>query len=816
MVMPFRSARNLAFSVMLFMIIGVSVYAYLIMERNAERVDEIVVVQESRLNNWYELSEVIREIESAFNRYQTGESEVISPVMLLLDKALRKVNEMKASGIYVGELRNLDSLADEMLTFRQVAFLYATEVKTGYKYGASGKEMKRIAQNALIRMNELSNSTLHYVTDKIAKKKEDLLGNIDESQRVLAVVLFVSIVVTAGAAIFMSRALARPIFELVTAAKRIAAGDLDGKIEVETDDEIGELKEAFNHMVEEVQCSQDAIEIEKNYVDSILSSMNDTLVVVNADGVIMTVNQALLNLLGYAEEELVGRPIGSIFAAALDERGANSQTENPGKTGDWQKSILNAISSTKCFNWEVTYRTKDGRNINMLFNSSAMKNSDGEVISTACTAQNITLLKKMEADLDKINKCFLNFGPDPGENIQLVVNAVGSIFGGKCVFYNKLDGEVLRTEAGWNIPEGFAKESPKEGHICVDVIAADLNEPYVVKDLDESKYAELDPAIARYGLKTYLAYVVRENDIPVGSLCVVYDEDRDFDDDEKKVLTILSQAVGVEEERKKEGNKVKEAYAKLKEAQEQVIQGEKLKAIGQLASGVAHEVKNPLGIVLQGVNYLEGKLELSEDDSEILDMMVKNIKRADNIIGTLVEYSRATKVTLKAEDINDIIKVSLVLVRHRVNLKNIEIVEDLDKNLPSVAGDKGKMEQVFVNLFLNAIQAMPDGGKLFIRSCQKKLDAPGDGVGRRDTDTFDLGEEAVIVEIEDTGASISEDNLQKIFDPFFSTKGPKDGTGMGLSVTKNIIDLHRGFIGIENRIDGGVKVSLTLKIHSGG
>ncbi len=255
------------------------------------------------------------------------------------------------------------------------------------------------------------------------------------------------------------------------------------------------------------------------------------------------------------------------------------------------------------------------------------------------------------------------------------------------------------------------------------------------------------------------------------------------------------------------------AYKKLQEAQDMLIQAEKLNAVGRLASGVAHEVKNPLGIIIQGVNYLEKRLASSEHDvSEVFGMIKSNVKRADDIVRGLVDFSRATKLELKPEDVNSILEDSLLLVQYKFRLENIKVVKEIKEDLPKVSVDKRRMEQVFVNIFLNALQAMPDGGKLSLRTYLTQIDEPRDGAGRRNGDNFKLAEKSVIVEIEDTGRGISKEDLKKVFDPFFTTKGPRQGTGLGLSVTKNIVQMHKGLIELKSEEGKGTKAILTLKI----
>ena len=195
----------------------------------------------------------------------------------------------------------------------------------------------------------------------------------------------------------------------------------------------------------------------------------------------------------------------------------------------------------------------------------------------------------------------------------------------------------------------------------------------------------------------------------------------------------------------------------------------------------------------------------------VLDTIESNIERADKIISALVDFSRVGVLDLKPLNIASVLEGSLVLILHRVKLGNIEIVKKFKKKLPKVFVDKTKMEQVFVNLYLNAIQAMPRGGKLHLRTYSKEIKEVGKKIGRRTDDIFKPQDKVVIIEVEDTGVGISEEDLKNIFDPFFTTKGPRGGAGLGLAVTKNIIEMHKGIIEITSQKDKGTKITIMLK-----
>jgi len=261
---------------------------------------------------------------------------------------------------------------------------------------------------------------------------------------------------------------------------------------------------------------------------------------------------------------------------------------------------------------------------------------------------------------------------------------------------------------------------------------------------------------------------------------------------------------------------LEESLGDLKAAQAQLVHAEKMEPVGRMASGVAHEVKNPLGIILQGINYFEGELPPENKDSrEVLQMMKNSIKRADGIVRSLLDFSRAEELKVEQQDVNTIIINSFELVRHRLKLNSIEDVYELGQDLPGLLLDRGKIEQVFVNLFNNAADAMPQGGKLYVRSFLSERKTVGDKIGNRESDIFRLGEAAVIVEVEDTGAGIDEDVINKIFDPFFTTKNRTEGTGLGLSVVKSIIEMHKGLINVESKKGKGTKFTIVFKVPAG-
>jgi PAS domain S-box-containing protein len=257
------------------------------------------------------------------------------------------------------------------------------------------------------------------------------------------------------------------------------------------------------------------------------------------------------------------------------------------------------------------------------------------------------------------------------------------------------------------------------------------------------------------------------------------------------------------------------SHNELKDTQLQLIEMEKMQTIGQLAAGVAHEVKTPLAILRMGVEFLNNSVTLKDEkNAVILTDMADAIHRADTIIMGMLDFSAHRQLDMNNLDLNELVTDSFRLVQHQFKGADYEIEQRLGDNLPSGLGDANKLKQVFVNLFTNAAHAMPDGGTLTITTKlgnSNRFDEENlPQEGKRDTVFHEAGERNLMVEIADTGTGIPEDKLKRIFDPFFTTKAAGHGTGLGLSVTRKIIELHHGRLEVENRPIKGALVRVTL------
>ncbi len=242
------------------------------------------------------------------------------------------------------------------------------------------------------------------------------------------------------------------------------------------------------------------------------------------------------------------------------------------------------------------------------------------------------------------------------------------------------------------------------------------------------------------------------------------------------------------------------AYSQLQAAQQQIIEAAKMQVVGRLASGVAHEVKNPLAIILQGLDFLNTTIKDADEHSPIvLQHMSDAVKRADNIIRGLLDFSSVAKLEVSPENINRILTKALLLTKHQLDKYHIKVIQELQDDLPDIELDRNKIEQVFVNLILNAVHAMADRGTLTIRTYEQEIIINNPISGLRAGGDSQKNERIMVTEIEDTGTGIPDEILTKIFEPFFTTRRNAGGAGMGLSIVKNLIEMHNGQINISNK-----------------
>lgn len=230
----------------------------------------------------------------------------------------------------------------------------------------------------------------------------------------------------------------------------------------------------------------------------------------------------------------------------------------------------------------------------------------------------------------------------------------------------------------------------------------------------------------------------------------------------------------------------------LGEAQAQLVQSEKMAAFGQLGAGIAHEVKNPLAGILACAQLCRSEVDHDSQAHKDLALIEKETKRCKQIIENLLKFARQEKAAMNPTNVNEVIDDATAIVNHQMELNKVKLLKDLDAALPSISGNRNQLQQVFMNMMINAQQAMEGTpGQIHVTS---RFVADG----------------AVEVVFKDTGPGVPEDVKQKVFEPFFTTKPGGKGTGLGLSVSFGIVRDHGGSIRVESELGEGAAFIITL------
>ena len=230
---------------------------------------------------------------------------------------------------------------------------------------------------------------------------------------------------------------------------------------------------------------------------------------------------------------------------------------------------------------------------------------------------------------------------------------------------------------------------------------------------------------------------------------------------------------------------------KNKELESALAQQGKMASLGVLSSGVAHEINNPLGVILGYAGYLEKKIPEDDPNFTFIHEIKRESKRCKKIVQNLLSYSRTPLPVLEPTDISQLLRQIIDFAGNHTDLYHIRIIQNIADDIPSIPADADQLRQVAINLLLNAGSASPKGSEINV--------------------TAQLEENKYVqITITDSGEGISEENLEKIFEPFFTTKAR--GTGLGLAITKQIIEMHQGQISIDSEVGQGTTVIILLPL----
>ena len=269
------------------------------------------------------------------------------------------------------------------------------------------------------------------------------------------------------------------------------------------------------------------------------------------------------------------------------------------------------------------------------------------------------------------------------------------------------------------------------------------------------------------------------------------------------------------------------ANRELSQTRQELIRSEKLASVGRLAAGVAHEVGNPLGAILGYLDLLIGGEQDEKARLDFIRRIEKEVKKIDLTIRELLDYSRSSASEVRPVEVNKVVQEAMSLVSHHKNFKSIDLHVALSDNLPDVMADENQLQQVIINIVLNAVDAMPRGGALTLETKETEFsdynpNLPMRRKGDQGTGEFRIGKggdgpgrkKMVKITVKDTGKGIDEEDIEKIFDPFFTTKEPGKGTGLGLSISQGIIEAFKGSIFVSSDVGEGAVFSICLPVFS--
>ncbi len=518
----------------------------------------------------------------------------------------------------------------------------------------------------------------------------------------------------------------------------------------------GELPARITHAIRR-RAREHELTHEQSLLHSLLSTIPDSIYFKDRKSRFTKVNDAMVRTYGQSYESIIGKSDFDLFT----REHAEPAFEDEKRIIETGESIIGKIEKETLANGGIRWASTT---------KVPLRNSSGRIIGTMGISRNITDLKIAQDKLSR-ERALLR---------TIVHHALAGIFvkdrSGRYLLVNKRHSDYL----------GAADPDEVEGKTIFDFF-----EPGLAQTIDEVDKKIMESGESREGIVDHRDVKGRSEKWLLSSKVPLYDE-------RGQCNGLVGISIDITRQKENE-RALKEAIQTLEETKLQLIESEKLKTVGRMAAGVAHEVKNPLNVISLGAEYLKTRIEEPPELVEIIDDMVAAVDRANGVIFELLDYSAPHEVSMRTTDLNETIRQVLTLLRHSLKQAKVDVKLELQEDLPRVSADVSKIEQVFINLFLNAIGAMKSGGELAVKSYSHRMTGTGSNVSGRMTERFRVGDRVVSVEVADSGHGIREEDASRLFDPFFSTRSTGEGTGLGLSVTRSIVEMHHGLITLENR-----------------
>ena len=536
--------------------------------------------------------------------------------------------------------------------------------------------------------------------------------------------------------------------------------------------------------------SEAALARERDLLNTLLENIPDRIYFKDKQSRFIRINHALTELLGFEKPE---QAYGKSDADFYGEEHASKALADERRVMETGEPLLGNVE------FEAL---ADGRKSWSLTTKLPLRDRKGNIVGTCGISREITALKEMEDQLATERNLLRSVIDNLPDRIYLK-NALGVYLLDNLAHQRWLGATEASQVLGRSVFDFFPRDSAEKLH-AIDRGIMESGEALL--NIEEQL---LDAnGQLRWVLTTKVPWLDDTGSV-LGLVCISRDITRQKEDEEN-LRTAYAELNRSREEVLAAMEKLQAAHHELRSVQLQLIEAEKMKLVGRLAAGVAHEVKNPLAVIKMGAEFLSmHEMSGDSDVRETLAGMSDAVSRADAVIRGLLDFSAPKTLEVHPESLNAVIERGLLLVRG--DLKGITVECELGRSLPVVHLDAAKIGQVIITLRTNAAHAMEEGGTITIRTYAKQLTGIGANVSDQRVESFRVGQTLVIAEIDDTGHGIPEDKLPKIFDPFFTTKPTGKGTGLGLSVVKTIIDLHGATIDLRNLPCGGTRATIMFR-----
>ena len=510
--------------------------------------------------------------------------------------------------------------------------------------------------------------------------------------------------------------------------------------------------------------------------------------VATLEGDLLDCNDAFVTMLGYgSRDELMALDLASVLGATPEEREAFRRE-------------LEAHNYVR--NFEMNVRRKDGALLTVAQSCFATRDVTGRIERYQGFVLDITEKKRSEDEMRRRNRelnalnamaVIATQSFDLDEILNLTLRQVISLFQAETgsVYLAAEPEGVYRRRAGWG-PRSEARM--RMGEASFPGGLGDLVMRSRAEVITQDFVPHLPPPVVEFVCADRLPYwiwvVLWSKDKPVGIMGIASREDRHYTSNDENLLVAISRQLATTVEKVQFYEETCRAYEDLRRTQEQLLQSEKMSAVGQLISGVAHELNNPLTAILGYAQLLEGA-GLDHRSADYVRKLFKQAQRTHRVVQNLLSFARQRKPQKQDVDLRKVLEETLALREYDLKVNNITLEREIPADIPPVVADPHQMEQVFLNVINNALDAMVEGsgnGVLKVRMFKKDA--------------------LVCVEFDDSGPGIKDTN--RIFDPFYTTKSVGKGTGLGLSICYGIVKEHNGEIVARNREEGGATIEIRL------